>query len=132
MFKFAEIDRRRFIAGTAALGARGLPMGRALAAVPKRGGTLRVSVDQAVTKINPLQTRVNCEYLVAKLLYSGLTRLGPNMAPEPDLAHAWTYSPDLTEWTFQLRDGLLFHDGSPCTADDVVARSLASVAAPET
>jgi len=131
MFKFAEIDRRRFIAGTAALGALSLPMGRALAAVPKRGGTLRVSVDQAVTKLNPLQTRVNCEYLVAELLYSGLTRLGPNMAPEPDLAHAWSYSPDLTEWTFQLRDGLVFHDGSPCTADDVVA-SFEAILDPKT
>jgi len=121
MFKFAEIDRRRFIAGATALGSLTLPLGSALAAVPKRGGTLRVSVDQAVTKLNPLQTRVNCEYLVAELLYSGLTRLGPNMAAEPDLAHSWSYSPDLTEWTFNLRDGLVFHDGTPCTAADVVA-----------
>lgn len=131
MFTFADIDRRRFIAGATALGALTLPGGRALAAVPKRGGTLRVSVDQAVNKINPLQTRVNCEYLVAELLYSGLTRLGVNMAPEPDLAHSWSYSADLTEWTFMLRDGLVFHDGSPCTATDVVA-SFEAILDPKT
>ena len=131
MFTFADIDRRRFIAGATALGALTLPGGHAFAAVPKRGGTLRVSVDQAVNKINPLQTRVNCEYLVAELLYSGLTRLGVNMAPEPDLAHSWSYSADLTEWTFMLRDGLLFHDGSPCTAADVVA-SFEAILDPKT
>ena len=131
MFTFADIDRRRFIAGATALGALTLPGGHAFAAVPKRGGTLRVSVDQAVNKINPLQTRVNCEYLVAELLYSGLTRLGVNMAPEPDLAHSWSYSADLTEWTFMLRDGLVFHDGSPCTAADVVA-SFEAILDPKT
>jgi peptide/nickel transport system substrate-binding protein len=121
MSSFENIDRRAFIAGAAALGGLTAPIGCALAAIPKRGGTLRVSVDQAVIKINPLQSRVNCEYLVAELLYNGLTRLGFNMAPEPDLAHAWSYSADLTEWTFSLRDGLVFHDGTPCTAEDVVA-----------
>jgi len=131
MFNFADIDRRSFIAGAAALGTLSLPAGRAFAAVPRRGGTLRVSIDQAVTKLNPLLTRVNPEYLVAELLYSGLTRLGLNMAAEPDLAHAWSYSPDLTEWTFSLRDGLVFHDGSPCTADDVVA-SFEAILDPKT
>src|SRR5262249_10177069 len=43
------------------------------------------------------------------------------MTPVPDLAEAWTASPDLSEWTFKLRPGLVFHDGTPCTAGDVVA-----------
>jgi len=131
MFKFPDIDRRRFIAGATALSSLTLPLGQVLAAVPKRGGTLRVSVDQAVTKLNPLQTRVNCEYLVAELLYSGLTRLGPNMTADPDLAHSWSYSSDLTEWTFVLRDGIVFHDGTPCTAADVVA-SFEAILDPKT
>ena len=131
MFKFADIDRRRFIAGATALGSLTLPLGQVLAAVPKRGGTLRISVDQAVTKLNPLQTRVNCEYLVAELLYSGLTRLGPTMMAEPDLAHSWSYSADLTEWTFNLREGVVFHDGTPCTAADVVA-SFEAILDPKT
>ena len=67
MLKFENLDRRRFIAGATALGALAAPLGRAFAGVPKRGGTLRVSVDQSVTKLNPLLTRVNCEYLVAEL-----------------------------------------------------------------
>ena len=43
------------------------------------------------------------------------------MTREPDLAESWTPSADLTEWTFKLRKDLTFHDGSPCTAADVVA-----------
>jgi peptide/nickel transport system substrate-binding protein len=115
--------RRQILAGAAALGATtGMPAAtRAQQAAPRRGGTLRMSVDQAVGKLNPLQTRVNPEYLVAELLYSGLTRLSTDMTPEPDLAESWSASPDLLTWTFTLRPNLTFHDGSACTSADVVA-----------
>jgi len=118
------IDRRRFLATSAALGAGSLTSLASLpsfAQAPRRGGTLKLSVDQAVGKLNPLLTRVNPEYMVAELLYSSLTRLKLDMSAEGDLAQSWTNSPDLTEWTFVLRRGLVFHDGSPCTSADVVA-----------
>jgi peptide/nickel transport system substrate-binding protein len=115
-----SVTRRLFLAGTA-LGIVGLP-GAALAqATPKRGGTLRISVDQAASVIHPLRTRVNPEYLVAELLYSGLTALAPDMSAEPDLAESWSTDATSTEWVFKLRKGLTFHDGSACTAADVVA-----------
>lgn len=116
-----SIHRRDFLVASAALSGLALSGVPAFAQAPRRGGTLRVSVDQAVAKLNPLVTRVNPEYLVAELLYSGLTRLKLDMSAEPDLAESWTNSADLTEWTFALRKGLAFHDGSPCTAADVVA-----------
>ena len=87
----------------------------------RRGGTLRVSVDQAVGVLSPLLTRVNPEYLVSELLYSGLTRLAPDMSAEPDLAQSWSSNAELTEWAFKLRPGVVFSDGSACTARDVVA-----------
>jgi peptide/nickel transport system substrate-binding protein len=99
-----RIDRRCFLATSAALertGARspsGVRPGR-----PRRGGTLRISVDQAVAKLNPLLIRVNPEYMVGELLYSSLTRLKLDMSAEPDLAASWASSPDLLEWTFVLR-----------------------------
>jgi ABC-type transport system substrate-binding protein len=37
------------------------------------------------------------------------------------LAEEWEPNEDLTEWTFKLREGVTFHDGTPLTADDVVA-----------
>ncbi|POR56555.1 ABC transporter substrate-binding protein [Bosea psychrotolerans] len=118
-----SVNRRHFLAASAALS--GLAMtgfdAVAQAQAPRRGGTLRVSVDQAVAKLNPLVTRVNPEYLVSELLYSALTRLKVDMSVEPDLAESWSNSADLLEWTFVLRKGVTFHDGSAFTAADVVA-----------
>ncbi len=122
-----SIARRGFLAATAALAAWPRP-GRAAAPAP--GGSLRISVDQAASVLNPLLTRVNPEYLVAELLYSGLTRLTETMTAEPDLAASWSANEDLTEWTFRLRPDLVFHDGSPCTAKDVAA-SFAAILDPK-
>ena len=54
---YFSIPRRGFLAGSVALAS--LPRG-ALAA-PTQGGTLRISVDQAASVLNPLLTRVNPE-----------------------------------------------------------------------
>lgn len=117
-------DRRHFLAGATALSAAAmLPWPGSLwaAAEATRGGRLRISVDQAVNVLNPLMARVNPEYLVAELLYSGLTRLSAEMDAEPDLAESWQANDTLTEWTFRLREGVVFHDGSACTAEDAAA-----------
>jgi peptide/nickel transport system substrate-binding protein len=127
------LSRRVFLASTA--GAAALPRVATaqdqLVARPRRGGTLRISVDQSVSVLNPLKTRVNPEYLVAELLYSSLTCLTPQMTAAPDLAQSWSANADLTEWRFTLRQGVLFHDGTPCTAKDVAA-SFAAVLDPKT
>src|SRR5437867_11242359 len=39
----------------------------------------------------------------------------------PDLAYTWEMSSDGLTYTFYLRDGVMFHDGAPLTADDVKA-----------
>ncbi len=39
----------------------------------------------------------------------------------PALAESWEPNEDGTVWTFTLRDGLLYHDGTPVSAEDVVA-----------
>lgn len=115
-----EMKRRFFLAGTAAVLAAP-PLSIAQAATPAKGGTLRISVDQAASVIHPLLTRVNPEYLVTELLYSNLTRLKVDMSIEPDLAESWAANDGLTEWTFKLRKGVVFHGGSAFTARDVVA-----------
>ncbi|GAJ93718.1 ABC transporter substrate-binding protein [Agrobacterium sp. SHOUNA12C] len=114
-----KLNRRHFLAGTAAL-LTAPSLGLAQTATPAKGGTLRISVDQAASVIHPLLTRVNPEYMVTELLYSNLTRLKVDMTIEPDLAESWSANDALTEWTFKLRAGVKFHDGSPFTATDVV------------
>ena len=60
--------------------------------------------------------------LVARQVFEGLTRYDPaTLEVEPALAASWTVSPDATTFTFLLRSDVRFHDGTPVTADDVVA-----------
>ena len=116
-----SLNRRHFLLSSAAVAALGIHAPAFAQAAPQQGGTLRVALDQSVSVLHPLLSRVNPEYLAAELLYSGLTRLSQDMQAEPDLATEWSANDDLTEWVFTLRPGLKFHDGSDCTSADVVA-----------
>jgi peptide/nickel transport system substrate-binding protein len=53
-------------------------------------------------------------------VFEGLTRFGPDGSVNPGLAESWTVSEDGTTYTFTLRAGVTFHDGSTMTAEDVV------------
>lgn len=63
---------------------------------------------------------------VATLLYSGLVAVDPAGKVEPRLASAWTKTDDRT-WTFTLIQGATFSNGTPVTADKVVASLCASL-----
>lgn len=52
-------------------------------------------------------------------LYAGLTRLDEQGTPYASLAQSWTVSQDGTTYTFSMRSGLTFSDGSPLDASDV-------------
>ena len=54
-------------------------------------------------------------------VYETLTRWEPEKGLVPVLATSWESNADGTEWTFSLREGVTFHDGSPFTAADVKA-----------
>ncbi|MEO8101711.1 MAG: ABC transporter substrate-binding protein [Betaproteobacteria bacterium] len=54
-----------------------------------------------------------------ELLYEKLAALDEKLVPRPQLAVSWKNLDNLT-WEIKLRKGVLFHDGSPFTADDVI------------
>ena len=58
--------------------------------------------------------------VVNRVLFSGLTKPGLELAPAPDLAASWEVSDDGLAWTFFLREDVRWHDGEVFTADDVV------------
>ncbi|MEM8851080.1 MAG: ABC transporter substrate-binding protein [Pseudomonadota bacterium] len=53
-------------------------------------------------------------------VFEGLTRFGPDGSILPALASDWAVSDDGLTWTFTLRDGVTFHDGTTMDAEDVV------------
>ncbi len=53
-------------------------------------------------------------------LYDSLVYPDFTGTPQPHLASSWEVSDDALTWTFHLRDDVVFHDGTPLTADDVV------------
>jgi oligopeptide transport system substrate-binding protein len=53
-------------------------------------------------------------------LMRGLTRLGPDLTPQPDLAESWRVSDDGRTYTFKLRPGVLWSDGVPLRAQQFV------------
>ena len=52
-------------------------------------------------------------------IYEGLTRYAPDGSVRPALAHSWDISDDGLIYTFHLRDGVTFHDGSAFDSNDV-------------
>ncbi|KHQ50608.1 ABC transporter substrate-binding protein [Mameliella alba] len=66
----------------------------------------------AVTAVNDFRILMN--------VYDGLVRYKDGtLEVEPALATDWTISEDGTEYTFDLREGVSFHDGSPFNAEAV-------------
>ncbi|MEM9756242.1 MAG: ABC transporter substrate-binding protein [Pseudomonadota bacterium] len=53
-------------------------------------------------------------------VFEGLTRFGPDGSILPALAESWEISDDGLTYTFNLRSGVMFHDGTDFTAEDVV------------
>lgn len=53
-------------------------------------------------------------------VFEGLTRFGADGSVNPGLAESWTISDDGLTYTFKLREGVKFHDGTDMNADDVV------------
>ncbi len=58
--------------------------------------------------------------IVTGMIYSGLMRFDKNLHIVPDQASSWTISPDNKTYTFKLKSGISFSDGTPVTAETYV------------
>ena len=73
------------------------------------------------TKLDPSDVTDGESLLVTWHIYEGLTRyVRGSTNVEAALATEWSASEDGLEWTFTLREGVTFHDGTPFDADAVV------------
>lgn len=88
-------------------------------ASPKKGGKVSIPIIADPT-FNPWHPNAYAESnVINRVIFSGLTQPGKDLAPAPDLATKWEASEDGLEWTFNLRDDVLWHDGEKFTAADV-------------
>ncbi|MBE6996074.1 MAG: ABC transporter substrate-binding protein [Ruminococcaceae bacterium] len=69
--------------------------------------------------LDPITCPDGMQQTVASLLYEGLFRLDGKFQPEPALCESFVCDEDFLSYTFTLRSGVLFSDGSPLTAADV-------------
>ncbi len=85
------------------------------------GGTFLDSQVSDPRTFNPVLAQETSSTGPLGTLFDGLVEdNGETAATEPALAESWTTSKDGRTWTFVLRQGLQWFDGTPLTADDVV------------
>ncbi len=122
-----RISRRDFIQRATALGlAAAIPSAilseQALAAAPKSGGKFIIGTAHGSTtdSLDPGTWENDFISGAGYARYNYLTEIDSSGNLIGELAEKWAPSADLKTWTFELRDGVEFHNGKPLNAQDVV------------
>src|SRR2546425_6391611 len=90
---------------------------------PRRGGVLLAAIAADAPSLDPHQETTFATIELVAPLYSTLLQIDPLSYPKiiGDVATEWKMAPDGLTYTFKIRDGIKFHDGSTMTAADVKA-----------
>jgi ABC-type transport system substrate-binding protein len=89
---------------------------------PSAPGSVRIAWPEAVATLDPDRTTDILPVDILHLIGGTLTALDAQATgATPGLAKTWNVTPDGLRWTFVLRSGLRFSDGTPLTASDVKA-----------
>lgn len=98
-----------------------LATGALLPAVAEAQSTLRIVPHADLRNIDPIWTTAYITRNHGYLVFDTLFALDENLDVQPQMAEGYEVSEDGLTYTFTLRDGLTFHDGSPVKAEDAVA-----------
>ena len=93
------------------------------AETPRRGGVLLAAIAADAPSLDPHQEQTFATIEMVAPLYSTLIQIDPLSYPKiiGDAASEWKIASDGLTYTFKLRQGIRFHDGSTLTAADVKA-----------
>jgi peptide/nickel transport system substrate-binding protein len=88
---------------------------------PQNGGVITETIVGQPQSLNPLLASLNdADRDVSQLIYAGLLKYDNNGALRGDLAEKYEISPDGKVYTFFLKDGISWSDGTKITANDIV------------
>lgn len=94
----------------------------ATTAEAKIGGTIKLAMSLPGSEgVNPITMIDLVTYNVCAQVFEYLVRSASDLSIQPQLATEWSGSTDGTEWTFKLREGVMWQDGTPFTSADVVS-----------
>lgn len=113
------LNRREFLAASAAAGVMAAGLPGAARAAPQRGGTLRYATRVDGRGLDPHR---NIIYYVSNPLVGttqGLLDLNQKLEIVPGVAEEWDISKDLLRYTFRIRRGAEFHNGRTIDAEAV-------------
>lgn len=82
--------------------------------------TINYGINVDTSTLDPQVENDNNSEQILRQMYETLL-MASDEGPQPWLAESWSCSDDNLTWTFNLRHGVKFHDGSEMTADDVIA-----------
>ncbi len=104
------------------LGAAGIVLPQAARVAAQAGGHLICgwAGTAEITTLDPAQINQVLQFQVSSNVLSGLTHINADLVAEGDLATDWTVSDDGLVWTFNLREGVTWHNGDPFSAADVL------------
>jgi len=107
------------------LSAAGIPPNPPLAeggtAIDKYGGILMLSSISDPKTFNSVVAKETSSTLITGFMFEGLVETdGVTTEVKPALAESWEVAEDKVTWTFHLRKDVVWFDGEPFTADDVV------------
>lgn len=93
--------------------------GSGQAPVKAETSTVTVAFSADAVTLDPFDTNDNLSYSIERTVYDGLIGFTPDMKIKPQLALSWEASRDARVYTFRLRRGVKFHDGTPFNAEAV-------------
>jgi len=83
------------------------------------GGTVTYAAGADPDSLDPANAESNPSEAVNRMMYENLARFDEKLRIVPGLATEWKQSKDGLTWTFNLRKGVKFHDGTPFNAEAV-------------
>nr|WP_272809178.1 ABC transporter substrate-binding protein [Shinella sp. YE25] len=91
-----------------------------LSATGANAQALKVATAYKLMTLDPHYADLNENTSLLSHIFERLVYQDEKMEPKPGLAVSWAQVTD-TQWEFKLRENVKFHDGSPFTAQDVIA-----------